>query len=489
MSQSSVIVRPPAAQSALVTRPLALFGGLGAVVMKPITVVDQGSSDLVEPAADSNDFVEAGTGWDAVNGRTRIRWGTGNVTADGAEEGVAFWTRALLDEQPDFDPAKHALVLEFQKGMIPSGTLEASFFFGLFQGTIAAAGVDGIAGIFSNGSLSADNAGYFNAITSTFVGGGDNLDAVRLVIFFTPLSGAYEIRALGHAFRQDGTLDAGPASWSEISTLPGDPSNWDLGFGPFSRSTDAKQTITMYGARVLTGLIELPELWMGRAPARQAKTTSGIIRVVIFGDSIADGVGGSTGGGAALPAGVLLWVDGASQTNWPLDAGIMPQLAADLLAQGYTEVHLFQRALTSQYIEVTVGQYLAEACSTALDQGVAPGVEYDLVVTMIGTNDGNGTRTPTQVASFKPQLRNACRRSEWASFRSRWIHLSPLAAVATHADINTIRGHIAAVMAEEADRRVYVDCSDLARADNAHPTAGSYNTMGSRAAAAWASMP
>ena len=450
---------------------------------KAIKATDQGSSGIVAPRADATPFLASG-GWDADNGRFQALLAAGAAIADGIEEPLCDWTRNLLTEWPEFDPARHLLYLEIDRGCIPSGTVEVSLFLGLL-GANPGVGTDGIAIIWSQGSLSADNIGHLNATTVTFVGGGDNMEGVRALISFTPLSTSYEVRALGRGIRQDLSEDAGPASWGEISTIPDALANWRLCFGLFSRSVDNKSAVAVSGVRFITGIVELPEADRPVAPARTTKAaTGGAINVCLFGDSISDGVGGSTGGGAVLPAGVALWVDGVSQTNWPADAGVMPQLSADLLTQGYTTVRIFQRAVTAQYIEVTVGQFLPEAVSACYDAGFTP----DLVLTVIGTNDGNGTRTAAQVALWPRQLRNAMRRAEWASLAARWVHLSPLAAVGTHANINTIRSGIQSVCAE-SPYRVYVDCSDLARADSAHPTAGSYNTMGSRAATAWAALP
>lgn len=461
-----------------------LGGGQVKVRRKALLATDQGSSGIVAPRADAIPLLADG-GWDADNGRLQCRLAAGATIADGAEESLCDWTRNLLTEWPDYDPTRHLLFLEIDRGCLPSGTVESTLFLGVFGATLGV-GADGLAIIWSQGSLSADNIGHLNATTSTFVGGGDNMEGVRALVGATPLSTAYELRALGRGTRQDMTEDAGPASWGEISTIPDAVSAWQFRWGLAKRSVDDQSALTVSGARFYTGLIELTEPDRPAAPARLAKKTSGTINVCLWGDSIADGVGGSTGGGAALPGYVVLYVDGVLQTNWPADAGIMPQLAANLNAQGYATVRIFQRALTSQYIEVTVGQYLPESISACYDvAGMSD--PPDLIVTTIGTNDGNGTRTPTQVALWPRQLRNAMRRAEWASLKARWIHLSPLAAVATHADINTIRSGIQSVCAE-SPYRAYVDCSDLARADNAHPTAGSYNTMGTRAATAWAAL-
>ncbi len=455
-----------------------------AFTMKALRITNQGSSGIVAPASDPVPLISSG-GWDADYGRLQCLLAAGASIVDGIEENICWWSRDLMDEQPDFDPTQHLLCLEIDRGCVPSGTSEITLFLAVLGGN-PGVGQDGIGCVWSQGSLSADNAGQINAITLTFVGGGDNLEGVRILISFTPLSGtSYELRALGRATRQDLTEDAGPATWGEISTIPSvDLSTLKIVWGIMSRSTDNKSTFTISGARFYTGLCPIPTPDRPKAPARLTKAAvGGPINVCIFGDSISDGVGGSgqSGSNAILPAYVKLWIDGVSQTNYPADPGFMYQLAEDLYAQGYTEIRFFQRALTAQYIDVTVGQYLSETISACYDNGYTP----DLIVTAIGTNDGNNTRTQAQVDNFPRQLRNACRRAEWASLKLRWIHLSPLAVVGTHPYIDEIRTHIEAVCGQ-ALTRAYVDCSDLARADTSHPTAASYNTMGARAASRWA---
>lgn len=452
--------------------------------MVALKATNQGSSGIVAPAADATPFIASG-GWDADYGRLHCLLAAGAAIADGIEENICWWSRNLLDEHPTFDPTQHILALEIDRGCIPSGTAEVTLFIALLGGN-PGVGQDGIGCVWSQGSLTADNIGQINPTTLTFVGGGDNMEGVRLYVSLTPVSGtSYELRAFGRGIRQDLTEDSGPATWGEISTIPSlDLSTYKIVWGLMSRSTDNKAAVAVSGVRFLTGLCSIPSVMRPEAPARGTKAaTSGAINVCVFGDSISDGVGGAgqSGSGAVLPAYVNLWVDGVSQTNWPTDPGFMYQLAEDLHTQGYTTIRFFQRAVTSQYIEVTVGQYLSESISACYDNGYTP----DLVITVIGTNDGNNTRSQAQVDNFPLQLLNAMRRAEWASLKARWIHLSPLAAVATHPYIDEIRTHIQTAIGGKAWRG-YVDCSDLARADNSHPTAASYNTMGTRAAAKWA---
>lgn len=446
---------------------------------------DQGSGTAVAPGGDVSGFRSSG-GHDTNTGITDIVLSNVATAADGYQENVLWYSEDLLTLLPDYDPARHDLLIEIDKLATPSGTVELNLWAGLLDGTPSGT-ASGCCFFLGHGSASADNSGIMGATTNTFSGAGDNADTVTAKIQVTVDGATVESRIMGLNTLQDGA-ESGGANWGAGQTLTGSKATWKICWGIGHRSTDSMAglgaTFRVRVARVLRA--------RGASTAtrtRGAKPATGggsVINVVIFGDSIGDGQGGQTATGA-VPAYVQLWDDAVSQANWPNtnpvpQAGYMPQLAADLNAAGYATVRIFRRALSAQQADVTLGQYMRQAISDCRALSGQP----HLVIFCVGTND---CQDAAERDVWETRLRRAYAIVELTCPDARIVHMEPLAAVSgSHTYIAECRSVIRSLCAA-SPYRAAAQGDDLATGDGTHPTAGSYNTQASRAVTPYLAMP
>lgn len=455
---------------------LRYTGNASRLQWKQLKTVDHGSGQIRTREGDpAGHIVSNGKGFDTRTGVLNVDT-QGTTQADGLTEQLAWWRRTLLNEYPSFHPSTHCLGLMVKRGCTPDDTAELILWLGVCDRN-PGAGATGLAIIWRQGSLSASNAGYLGSTAPTFVGAGENLEAVQAIVSFSNNGAAWTARLAGESEGQLFVEDGGPATWAQAADMTNPLAQWGFYFGIGHGSVDSLNNFSTPGTTFWTCLIPVQDLDYDQPPPRLAKWAAGQrICIVIYGDSISDGVGGaSAGSGDLLPANVTLTVDRVAQTNYPATAGIMPQLVTRAFAAGATGVDIVQRGVTAQYNEVTGGQFMREAVSYAYRLGFTP----HLVVPVLGTNDGNSSQTQADLDIWPRWLRNMYRIILWSCDRARVVHVGPLAQLASHPFIDQIVEKSSLVASGEPGVE-FVDNQDLDRNDTAHPSAASYPIMADR---------
>lgn len=220
-----------------------------------------------------------------------------------------------------------------------------------------------------------------------------------------------------------------------------------------------------------------------------AKRTSGVLTILLVGDSIGDGVGadptgtgvdGLAYGGAAILGGCELWDSNGGaftqQLTYPDSAGAAPE------NPGLTP-HLHQRGVDLGYSGVKVYRYAVSGATTATVRGqyetawqllVLGGITPDLVVVVSGTNDANNS---TQSAAFNTNCPLLAGEAEWLfGARVCWVEMVAGTGIRPEADV--VRGYTRAHMAVRGTRQSVNGAGGLGTTDSVHPNLTTYRVQG-----------